>query len=63
MMRFRKPARNGMQLGQHNIPISKLFQHLMIAGNPGTGKSTVIRQVLRQIQHLEAPGHSNRHRG
>ena len=55
MMRFRKPARNGMQLGQHNIPISKLFQHLMIAGNPGTGKSTVIRQVLRQIQHLEAP--------
>ncbi len=54
-MRFRKPARNGIQLGQHNIPVAKLFQHLMIAGNPGTGKSTVIRQVLRQIQHLNAP--------
>ena len=53
-MRFRKPLRNAIQLGQHSIPRDKLFEHLMISGNPGSGKSTLIRQYIRQV---EAQGH------
>jgi type IV secretory pathway TraG/TraD family ATPase VirD4 len=54
-MRFRKPARDAIQLGQHSIPIDKLFEHLSVAGNPGTGKSTLIRQILRQVHDRDLP--------
>ena len=53
---FRDPAPNaGIQLGQHAIPIHKLFEHVMVSGNPGSGKSTLIRQYARQIQDLRLP--------
>ncbi len=54
-MRFRKAARSSIQLGQHSIPISKLFEHVMISGNPGSGKSTLMRQFMRQVQDLGRP--------
>ena len=48
---FRGPApTTGIQLGQHTIPIHKLFEHVMVSGNPGSGKSTFIRQIARQAQ-------------
>ena len=47
---FRKRDTNAIQLGQHTIPLHKLFEHVMVSGNPGSGKSTFIRQIARQAQ-------------
>jgi type IV secretory pathway TraG/TraD family ATPase VirD4 len=39
-----------IQIGQHMIPHHKLFEHVMVSGNPGSGKSTLVRQIARQAQ-------------
>lgn len=39
----------GLELGGVIIPKRQLSEHLMITGNPGSGKSTAIRSLLRQI--------------
>jgi hypothetical protein len=44
------PTSDSIQLGQHMIPRHKLFEHVMVSGNPGSGKSTLIRQIARQAQ-------------
>jgi type IV secretory pathway TraG/TraD family ATPase VirD4 len=54
-VRFRTPARNAIQLGQHSIPFEKLFEHLSITGNPGSGKSTLIRQFQKQVHDRGFP--------
>ena len=43
-------APDSIQLGQHMIPRHKLFEHVMVSGNPGSGKSTFVRQIARQAQ-------------
>src|SRR6266446_7559936 len=55
LFRKRERDRNAIQLGQHTIPIHKLFEHVMVSGNPGSGKSTLIRQYARQVQNLRLP--------
>jgi type IV secretory pathway TraG/TraD family ATPase VirD4 len=39
----------GMRLGRSVIPERKEFEHFLITGNPGAGKSTAIRSMLKQI--------------
>ncbi len=52
---FRKRPNDGLQLGQHSIPLHKLVEHIMVSGNPGSGKSTFIRQIARQARALGWP--------
>jgi len=40
----------GMQLGDSTIPRAKEYEHFMICGSPGAGKSTGIRQMLSQVR-------------
>jgi type IV secretory pathway TraG/TraD family ATPase VirD4 len=39
-----------IQLGDSTIPADKMTEHTMISGSPGSGKSVLIRQLLRQIR-------------
>jgi hypothetical protein len=49
--RLNRPAGgSGIQLGASIIPAEKQFEHFLITGSPGAGKSTLIRQMLRQIR-------------
>jgi hypothetical protein len=41
---------SGIKLGASVIPPEKEFEHFLITGSPGSGKSTLIRQMLKQIQ-------------
>jgi Ni2+-binding GTPase involved in maturation of urease and hydrogenase len=40
----------GIQIGDSTIPADKMTEHMMISGSPGSGKSVLIRQLLRQIR-------------
>jgi len=42
-------ATSGIQLGGSLIPAAKECEHFLITGSPGAGKSTLIRQMLRQV--------------
>ncbi len=41
---------SGIRLGTSIIPAEKEFEHFMVCGSPGSGKSTMIREILMQIQ-------------
>src|SRR5216684_1604314 len=41
---------SGINLGASVISAEKQFEHFMICGSPGSGKTTLIRQMLIQIQ-------------
>jgi type IV secretory pathway TraG/TraD family ATPase VirD4 len=52
-MRVVNPQQNndaGIRLGASVIPRAKEAEHFMICGSPGSGKSTLIRSLLDQIQ-------------
>jgi type IV secretory pathway TraG/TraD family ATPase VirD4 len=40
----------GIVLGSTTIPHQKEFEHFLITGSPGSGKSTLIRHMLYQVQ-------------
>lgn len=44
---------SGIKLGASAIPAEKEFEHFLITGSPGSGKSTLIRQMLMQVQDRE----------
>ncbi len=46
----REIARDGISIGDMPTPRRHESQHFLISGAPGTGKSTAIRSILRQIQ-------------
>jgi Type IV secretion-system coupling protein DNA-binding domain len=41
--------RSGIKLGKNTIPKIKEFEHFLATGSPGAGKSTLIRQMLKQV--------------
>src|SRR5439155_8182440 len=46
----REIARDGVVIGDMPTPRRQEPQHFLISGQPGTGKSTAIRSILRQIE-------------
>jgi hypothetical protein len=40
----------GFELGQVILPWRSLTEHMLITGNPGSGKSTAMKSLLRQIR-------------
>ncbi len=40
----------GIELGASVIPASKECEHILITGSPGSGKTTAMRHVLRQVE-------------
>jgi type IV secretory pathway TraG/TraD family ATPase VirD4 len=49
------PSTPGITLGTSVIPAEKEAEHFLITGSPGAGKSTLIRQMLMQIQDRGQP--------
>jgi type IV secretory pathway TraG/TraD family ATPase VirD4 len=47
--------RGGIQLGASVIPVEKEFEHFLVTGSPGAGKSTLMRQMLMQIRDRGQP--------
>lgn len=45
----REIARDGISIGDMRTPRRHERQHFLISGAPGTGKSTAIRSILRQV--------------
>jgi type IV secretory pathway TraG/TraD family ATPase VirD4 len=45
----------GIKLGTSIIPAAKEVEHFLVTGSPGAGKSTLIRQMLMQIQDRRQP--------
>jgi type IV secretory pathway TraG/TraD family ATPase VirD4 len=41
---------DSIRIGDSTIPADKMTEHTMISGSPGSGKSVLIRQLLRQIR-------------
>jgi type IV secretory pathway TraG/TraD family ATPase VirD4 len=44
-----------IRLGSSLIPEQKIPEHFLVTGSPGSGKSTLIRQLLQQIQKRGDP--------
>jgi Type IV secretion-system coupling protein DNA-binding domain len=47
--------RSGIQLGASVLPVEKEFEHFLVTGSPGAGKSTLMRQMLMQIRERGQP--------
>jgi type IV secretory pathway TraG/TraD family ATPase VirD4 len=45
----------GLKLGEIIIPERMEFEHMLVTGNPGSGKSTTIREALEQIAERDQP--------
>jgi type IV secretory pathway TraG/TraD family ATPase VirD4 len=46
---------SGIRLGTSVIPAEKEFEHFLVTGSPGGGKSTLMRQMLMQIRDRGQP--------
>jgi type IV secretory pathway TraG/TraD family ATPase VirD4 len=42
--------RDRIQIGDSTIPAEKMTEHILISGSPGSGKSCLVRQLLRAIR-------------
>jgi ABC-type cobalamin/Fe3+-siderophores transport system ATPase subunit len=43
-------AGSGIRVGSSVVPAAMQFEHFAVFGSPGSGKSTLVRQMLRQIE-------------